>query len=239
MRSALLVLGLAGFWWSTTVLPIFHSASATHEIVDHIIAGERFRPGILANVLAHLEAEPIRTVVKSSKLRALAFVHLGIAEGQVGQEADKQTAIAEQYVRNSISSNPMDSFLWLTLYSGSVSREGVGQNNLTFLEQSYATGPREGWIALRRNRLALVAFPLLESRMAKSAISEFCNIVDSEFIDEAFTSLVGVGWPHRDQLVAGLECADISARERLAQRLADEGIKISLPGVEVRKRSWY
>ena len=109
---------------------------------------------------------------------------------------------------------------------------------MSYLEQSYSTGPREGWIALRRNRLALAAFQMLNERMQDSVTAEFAGMVDSYFIGEAADNLQRAGWPQRERLLASLGDVDIMSRELFAKWLERNGVKVVVPGVKSNERPW-
>ncbi|WP_375305446.1 hypothetical protein WI560_25775 [Bradyrhizobium sp. A11] len=206
-----------------------------------MMADRRFKPGVLAQVAAGLEREPRRVVEHPAFIRALAFVSLGVAEG-AGRgalgEVDDDMANAQERVRSSLMMNPRDSFLWLMLYSLVTAREGIGDDTLRYFDQSYATGPYEGWVSVRRNRLSLSAFPLLDESQKNRAAAEFAKIVDSDLTVEAGLILTGVGRQYSSELTIGLASADISSRQHLSRWLSDNGYKMQIPGVELPDRPW-
>ncbi|WP_354264440.1 hypothetical protein [Bradyrhizobium sp. GM2.2] len=229
-------------WWSATVLPIFRSSAPARDVVDRIIDDKRFKPGLLSQVLARLKSEPERVLTQATFARALALVNARTAEEAVKsispEQADEEAAAAENRVRTSLTLNPTDSFLWLLLYSLASDRNGFDREQINWLDQSYATGPREGWIALRRNRLALSLFTIFSHPAQERVVSEFAELVDSEFIEDAALNLSRTGWPHRERLLSSLQRADITTRERLAKVLSQQGIKVTIPGVQSDERPW-
>ncbi len=134
---------------------------------------------------------------------------------------------------------PADSFLWLMLFALENDRNGFAPSNLDFLRESYATGPLEGWISLRRNRLALAVFPSLDAGTQNSVVAEFAAMVDSGFIDDAKFNLTGIGWTHRDRLLASLARVDAQQKYYLLKRLLSDGMQVSIPGVEADVRPWF
>lgn len=154
------------------------------------------------------------------------------------EEANSEVAMAENSVKAALAISPGDSFLWLMLYSTETNRNGFASRYIKYLDRSYAAGPREGWISLRRNRLALAIFPMLSSATSLAAISEFAEMVDADFIEDTAQSLMGIGWQHREQLLSALDTADIVSRQRLYRRLSADGIKLNIPGVPVDDRPW-
>ncbi|MGY4344977.1 hypothetical protein ACVWXM_001441 [Bradyrhizobium sp. GM7.3] len=179
---------------------------------------------------------------RSDMTRADALIRLRVAEESVArkssEEADRDVAAAGYALESSLLLNPADSFLWLMSYSQEIKRRGFDERTVGFLKQSYATGPLEGWIALRRNRVALAAFTGLAEAMQAQVVAEFAAMVDSEFVEDAALNMMGVGWPQRDRLLACLVDVDLIPREAFAKKLSREGLKVSVPGVELDDRLW-
>jgi len=241
-RSLLMLLGLAGGIWSGATLPAFRSAAAANDVTSRILAGSRFQSGTLGDVLASILASPAPLVQRSDLPRAEALVRLRILEEAIGRkdldQVDRESATADARLKFALVLNPADSFLWLMLYSEEIAREGFAETTVTFLEQSYATGPLEAWIALYRNRLALAAFASLNETMQAKVVSEFAGLVESDFAEDATLNLMGVGWKRRDRLLASLANVNLIPREAFAKRLSREGLKVSVPGVELEDRLW-
>ncbi len=122
------------------------------------------------------------------------------------------------------------------LYSLETSHNGF--NHIGYLNQSYALGPHEGWISLRRNRLALASFLILSEPAQAAVISEFVGMVDSAFTEEAAMNLASIGQDQRSLMLASLEHAEIASRETFAKTLARAGINVSVPGVTLDGR-WF
>ncbi|MCK1546324.1 hypothetical protein IVB12_31395 [Bradyrhizobium sp. 179] len=206
------------------------------------MADQRFKPGALSKALLWMEREPSRAAAQASFIRAEALVGLGVAEGAVGrespEEADRELAAAEKWVRASLELNPADSFLWLMLYSVQTAREGFATENIRYIDQSYSSGPHEGWIALRRNRVVLSIFPMLSVSAEERVVSEFAAMVDSDLIEDAVMNLTGVGWPQRQRLLAALDKTDVQSRKSLQKRLLIDGVKVAIPGIEYDERPW-
>ncbi|MET4763288.1 hypothetical protein ABH975_006367 [Bradyrhizobium ottawaense] len=242
LRLLTLLLGGASLWWSITVLPIFRSAAPVRDATARIMAGDLFKSGTLDEMLARFESEPKSRMAEAAVVRARALVHLAVAELSMQrkkpEEADGKAVAAENDLKFSLVTNPTDSFVWVLLYSVHLTRNGLDANTVRYLEESYATGPLEGWISLRRSRLALAAFSVLGAGAKEKVVSEFIDMVDSGFIDDTFAILTTVGWTHRDLLLSHLERADILSREALARRLRREGIWVDVPGVKRSDRPW-
>ncbi|WP_156951809.1 hypothetical protein [Bradyrhizobium sp. WSM1743] len=242
VRSLLFVFGVLGVIWPLEALPALLVAVPVKEPMARILAADRFKPGALNGVVAALQAQSRPTIARNDVARAEALIGLRIAEEGAGrrsaEETDFEAAKAEVKIRTSLGLNPADSFLWLMLYSVETAYHGFDEKIFSFLSQSYSTGPIEGWIALRRNKLALATFPKLSGTTQEKVVSEFSGMVDSEFTDAAALNFMGVGWAERERLLASIADANIIPREAFAKQLAREGLKIHVPGVEIDERIW-
>jgi hypothetical protein len=241
-RVALALLGGAAIAWAVGVLPVFRFAVPVRDVAEGIMANQRFKPGALNDVRTHLAARPASAFTHPALSRSEALVLLQTAEEVTDRQgsgaSDRAMDAAEAAVKVSLALNPRDSFLWLMLYSLETTRSGFDPGHIRLLDQSYATGPREGWIALRRNRLALAAFQLLDAEVQDKVVEEFAGLVVADFLDDAESNLAGVGWPQRERLLASLARVDVISREAFARRLSRDAIKTDVPGVTLDERLW-
>jgi len=241
-RAPMLLLGVLGVLWSSAVLPSFWRVMPARELSTRILLDDRFKPGVLSKVVARIERQSAPLLLPHELARAEALVRLRVAEEAVArassEDADREVALTLEKVRSSLSLNPTDSFLWLMLYSVETMRNGFDPSNVSYLDQSYAMAPREAWVALRRNRLALAIFPNLSEAVQAKATQEFAGMVEGDFIDDAAINLKTVGWLRRDRLLASLEHVDIIQRKSLAKKLVGDGLKVRVPGVEIDERLW-
>ncbi|PSO16475.1 hypothetical protein [Bradyrhizobium sp. MOS003] len=238
----MLLLGFAGISWSSIALPPSWHIASSREISARIIGDDRFKPGILAELQMRMAAISQPTVLPPELPYAKALVAVRTADEAAQRynldKADLEVDAAEVLLRAALTINPNDSFLWLMLYSVATMRHGFDLKYLGYLEQSYALGANEGWVALRRNSLALASFSLLNSATQHSANSEFAAILNSGFVDVAAINLMRVGPVARDGLLKGLDRVDITPREALARRLLRDGVSVSVPGVKLDQRLW-
>jgi hypothetical protein len=187
-----------------------------------------------------MRTAPRPSIVQSEFVRAKALIALRTAEEAVQrkspEESDHEVEWSENGIRDALSLIPGDAFLWLMLYSVTMARNGFDPGNIGYLDQSYASGPTEGWIALRRNRLALAIFPMLRELLQQKVVTEFAALINSGFIEDAAINMTSVGWVHRDRLLAGLGNVDVPSRKVFAKRLAQDGVKVTVPGIATDER---
>ncbi|MDD1519190.1 hypothetical protein DAA51_36840 [Bradyrhizobium sp. WBAH10] len=237
VRGALLLLGFAGSLWSFFAFPSFWRAVPARSVIESIIAGQHFKPGVLTSVLVNIDREARQTLNHPALERAEALIQLRIAEKTIQskslEEPDRELTGAEQRMKLSLCLNPSDAYLWLMLYWGSNLRSGFEERSLPYLHQSYDLAAMEGWIALRRNKLALAILAQLNESLQEKVVSEFAALVNSGFTDIASANIATVGWAHRGRLLASLSQVDINSRETFARALANDGISVSVPGVEI------
>lgn len=223
-------------------MPSFWADLQVSPVAMHILVGERLKPGTVDSIAMRLDAGSRLSLHYPGLVRARALIAFRSAEDGLlekgSQDLERKLSAAEDELKSSLALNPADAFLWLLLYWVKNERDGFDARNIRYLEQSYAAGPYEGWIALRRNRMALAIFTLLGEQLQKKVVAEFAGMVESEFTDDAARNLTGVGWPQRDRLLASLGGVRLVAREAFAKRLAYDGVKATVPGVALPERMW-
>lgn len=238
VRSGFVLFGLAGLLWACGAMPTFWVLQPLSWVAERMLSGEILKPGSLVQMLVSLESSPKAVVVSARVARASAILKLGVGYERDAIDVDRKMQAAEEAGKASLAQNPADSMLWLMLVPLENDRSGFDPSNLRFLAQSYSTGPLEGWIALRRNRIALSVFPMLGGTLQDLVVAEFASMVDSDLVEAAMTNLTGVGWSQRERLLAELGRVDVASKQNLAKRLAREGIKVSIPGIEADDRPW-
>ncbi|MET4369770.1 hypothetical protein ABIA99_002457 [Bradyrhizobium sp. LB12.1] len=242
VRAPLLLLGLVGVLWFYATLPSIWLAAPVRDVTARILSDDRFKSGTLSKLVAQIAVRPSLMVEPSDFVRGEALILLRTSEEMIGrkspEDADRKVEAATDKVKYSLSVNPTDAFLWLMLYSTAISRDGLDFRNIKYLDQSYVIAPFEGWIVLRRNRVGLALFQSLSEATQQNVLTEFGAMINSGFIDDAAMNLEGVGWAERDRLLTTLERANEIPREAFARRLARDGVKAIVPGVEIDQRSW-
>jgi len=127
---------------------------------------------------------------------------------------------------------PDDPLLWLVWFWLDASRNGLRPESLPFLQMSYDLGPYEGWIAVKRNRVALAAFPALTSELAERAISEFVGLVRWGLIPEAVDIAAETAPALRRVLFARLKDLSYEQRRIFASAIYGREIDdVQVPGI--------
>ena len=233
-RGFVIILGCIGVAWGIVEIPVFWQDSSIERIATQIIAGDTFKVETLAQQL------PITASIKSAScrpaaLRSAAIIELRMME--IAGSANNRQKLDHQYkslvdvIRRSLSCAPADPFLWLALYSVEMSENRFRPDLLKYLQLSYRLGPREGWIALKRNPLAFAAFQQLSPDLRQAAVNEFAAMLrDTQFSDQAAEILIGPAWPERELILSNLTRLSETDRRRFADALYTRGYA-NLPGI--------
>ena len=238
-RILIAIVGACAVAWSTFAIRTSAIGAAFAGPAMHILAEDRFSPEQL-NALTRQIDETSAVSLRPAALSDIAIIRLRLAEVAV-QSGNAQLAAAvfdnlQTAVAAALERAPTNSFMWLTDYWAHSVRSGNPADGLKSLGMSYAEGPNEGWIAIRRNPVALSAFPSLSERVANQALDEFANMVKSGFYPEAANILAGPGWRIHDKLLARLAPIDGHDRRRFAKELETKDLKgVVVPGIDHRR----
>ena len=240
----MLLLGLATIAWGVTVFPLFWRQSPIERTADAIVGRAEFKPRAFDALLPTLDQIEHSPECRPEALHSATIIRLRLAEDAVAagerDVIDGRLAALDATARRSLACAPSDPFLWVTLAWIDGIRIGPKPEQLTYLRLSYQLGANEGWIAARRNRLALAMFPRLPADLSDAAVHEFARMVQSWIYLEALAIFEGPGWPIRDRLLAGLQDVGLSQREAFYIGLYTGGYNVVVPGVKSRHpRPWY
>jgi hypothetical protein len=225
LRIILIGIGVAAIFWASFVFPVFRQDAAKQDVAAHILTGDDFR----SDLLAYLDSEndlsqtfPNPTGLRSSSIIRLRRAELALAS-QKQNEAYADLASLNHLLVRALTVTPTDSFLWLALFWTQNMAHGYGSQSLEYLKMSYICGPREGWVAARRNRLAIALFGALPSDIRIAALSEFNDLVMYGYMPEAAKIFVGPGWSRRDLLILNLSGLPRETRDSFNASLAAIG----------------
>jgi hypothetical protein len=234
-RLFTLAIGAAAIGWTIVVMPKFRASQPIADVAAHIIAGETYKPDVLQAFAAGL-GNSRASELRPSVLGKVAIVRLRQAENAIAigdrPIVDTRFTVLGQAIDEALSNAPYDPFLWLVLFSLDNTRSGFSPAHLRYLQMSYALGPNEGWIAIKRNRIAMAVFSALPPDLAEAAISEFVGLVRSHFYSDAADIVAGPARPIRALLFARLRDIKEADRQAFAKLLYDRGLDdVPVPGI--------
>lgn len=242
-RAVFVSAGLMGLAWGWGAFVTMRPTAQLDRVAARILAGESFsaqQMDAFGKLADQALAQPLcrAAPLQSAVIVRLRMVELAMSSSDRGQYGERFGAL-DRDIRRALECAPTSSFLWFLLYWVEVTRNGFDAKYIRFLQASYDLGPREGWIAARRNRIALAVVDQLPAELADKVFREFAGLVSSGLVDEAAANLAGPGWEHREKLVALLTDGQIVHRRRLYNLLRRKGIRIVIPGVDpIEDRPW-
>jgi hypothetical protein len=243
-RLFAVLLGVVAVTWGCVTFPVLWRQLPIEHTADAVINGDAFKPHAFDALLPVIEQIEQASYCRSSALHGAAIIRLRLVEDAIAtgahDEIDAQLAALESTIHRALACNPTDSFLWMVLIWVESAREGPRQDQLTYLRLSYQLGPNEGWIAARRNRLALSMFNRLPPDLADTAVNEFGHMVQSWMYWDTIAIFTGPGWPIWDRLLASLKDVGEAQRDAFAKELYARGYIVDVPGISPREpRPWY
>lgn len=241
-RILAIVLGCVGVGWGVLTFPIFARDAQIEPVAAKVLRGEIFQPQQLAAQLGTIHSVASQPYCYAPAARNAAIISLRVAEDSLNNPAigqiDENMAAATAAVKSSLSCDPVDGYLWLSLFWLRAIGSGTQPKDLDLLRMSYAKGPNEGWIMTKRNHLALAIFPSLPPDLAEQALAEFAKMLTPEFVAIAADNFVGPGWPIHEKLLDRIKDLPESERWDFAETLAIKGYQIDVPGIELPKRQF-
>jgi len=235
VRLLLAAAGAAAMVWAVCVFPKFSSEMAIVSVAKAVLAGELFKPGVLAAVDVNVENDPDR-MARSSVLGKIAIIHLRYAEdairtgdtAQIDRRMKSLTSIVDSSLRNA----PSDPFLWLARFWLNNIVLGYQPKHLRDLRMSYDIGRYEGWLAAKRNRLSLAYYRVMPLDLAEMATAEFVGLVRWGLHEEAVEIAAGPGLPLRSILFPRLKDLSFDSRLLFAQGLYKRELDdVLVPGI--------
>ena len=157
------------------------------------------------------------------------------ASANVHKDFDEYLKSLDKVILSSLSCLPADPFLWVVLYWVETTLNDFRPYYFRHLRMSYQLGSNEGWIAFKRNRVAITQLEQLPPDLAEAAIREFLALT---VYDEAIAIFTNASLSVQDQLLRRLK--DVSERRRLSflRSLQNSGYEIDVPGYERSNPSW-
>jgi hypothetical protein len=237
-RIFVAIFGICAIGWAIDTILIYRTDSPLADTAKRILSGDTFNAVQLDTMKRQLDAASVRPL-QATALSSAAVIRLVLLEDELkaGNRRPSASDLAglQMVVSAALAQSPTNSFMWLTdLWLKHRGGEPVG-SDLNLLRMSYRLGPNEGWIAVRRNPLALAVFSSLPSELAEQAQSEFVGLVRSGLYADASNILAGPGWAIHEQLLSRLVEVDEADRRGFARALASKDLDgATVPGVDKR-----
>ncbi|HTV28338.1 MAG TPA: hypothetical protein VMF32_11200 [Xanthobacteraceae bacterium] len=242
-RLFIVLLGVAGTFWGMATFPIFWYQLPIERTAAAILDYGSFKSFSFDALLPAVHQIEQSIYCRPEALRSAAVIRLRLAEDAMasGQRdaIDARFSALEGSILRTLDCSPSDSFFWMVLAWLDDAREGPRREQLTYLRVSYRLGPHEGWVAARRNRVALSMFRRLPPDLAQAAMHEFANMVASWASWDAIAIFTGPGWPIHERLLASLNHVGQLQRDAFAKILYAQGYNVVVPGVRAPEpRPW-
>lgn len=241
VRIFVFCLGVGTVGWAVYVLPLFWRQTPLNRLAYELLLGHPFSEQVILDKASELEADTTSSFCIPAELRDAMILRLAALDRAIAAKDVKRVAAAYlpayEAVRKSLICAPSDSFSWLNLFWLDAQEVGIRPNNGNYLRLSYALGPNEGWICLRRNRMAIAAFRQLAADLQYDAIDEFVKLVDTGWARSVAADIfISTGPEVQSRMIAALTSAKAYPKALFAQTLHDRGLDVKIPGVDTQNR---
>ena len=221
--------------WALVSFPVFWRAADPERVAFDITAGRSFRTDLIGRDIAEMEALNASGLCRARARRAEAILRLYLYEDAFAKGRtdlfDAASLPLASSLRAALQCDPSDAYLWLLLFSVENTTRGFRPDNLEYLRMSYDFGAHEGWIALKRNPVALAMFSALDQSLARRALDEFAALVENGLFEESANIFAGTPPAIRDKLLERLSDIPIENRRRFSKAITEQLPSVVIPGV--------
>ncbi|QIO98791.1 hypothetical protein [Bradyrhizobium symbiodeficiens] len=236
LRAAVACCGCLLAGWAAATLPMFRQTEGADRTAAAILTGRSFPTELVTSYIGDAKGADVFGFCRASTRRSLAVLNLYLYEEAFNAgRAD----LIDTRLRNLLGSvkaalhcAPADAYLWLLLFSFENASGGFKADNLAYLRTSYLMGPHEGWIAIKRNPVALAMLPGLDSSLAQTVLDEFASLVQNGLYEESAAIFAAANPIVRDRLLARLAKVPQPSRERFAKALGALLPSVAVPGID-------
>jgi hypothetical protein len=235
-RTLIAASGICAIGWALEVIPVYRASGSIIQTAQRILANEKFSPAQLDAMVHDLTTKSGRLLLAAAESDAVT-IRCRLLEDQLKRETpefDSQESVRSDInvlrsrAAEALARSPADSFMWLAAFWLSQRGQDAGKD-LGLLRMSYSTGGNEGWIAVRRSRVALGMLDKLPDELRSQALDEFVRLLRSGLYLDAANILTGPAWEVRDQLLKRLDEVDEPERRAFAKAVDAK----DLPGVVI------
>ena len=243
IRALLLGMGAAALYWTVSFEPFFRIEAPLNDAASKILSGEKISDTSIEALKPRIDVLQNASRCFVRGLQSGIILELQLIQDSIGAadhaKLDTLVPSTARLIGRALECAPVSSYSWLALFWVDNLRLGFSDQSIRYLEMSYMTGPREGWISLKRNAFALAVYDGLPEDLQDKVVSEFSDLVQAGFIDDAANILTGPGRSQQARLVSGLSNVNPSLKKDLALALRRRGFEISVPGVNLSDpRPW-
>lgn len=236
-RAGTVCLGLILLAWAGFNLPGFWRTAAPEMIAAQIVGGRSYPLDTIDRARTDAEAETVLGACRPATTRAVAILNLYQYENAVGdgrsEDAGRLLESLRGNLRTALHCEPSDGYLWLVLFSMENKANNLTPDHLEYLRMSYRLAPHEGWVALKRNAVALAAFPALDPELVDLSRDEFAALLENGLYEEAATIFGVISATARQSLLERLSRVPIEKRKRFAEVLEGAVPGVSIPSVSL------
>ena len=239
IRAFTLGLGVCSVAWALYAFDVSRAEATIAGSARSIRAGEKYSAGYLDLLRSQLDTVAAglsgpQAFADAAVIR-LRLVETDSASAGDVRASDRAALAAALFA--ALRANPTDSFLWLVAYALGDRDLRASDRGQKMLRMSYLTGPNEGWIAVKRNPIAIAAYASLPGDMAEQVLSEFARMLHSEFYLEAADVVAASGPDLRKLLLARTAELDEVHRRNLARALVSKDVEgVTVPGIDNRPK---
>jgi hypothetical protein len=239
LRGAVCLLGLAGIAYGKVYLP--DNGRTLEALARKVVLGESFPLPVLEAAIA--DGAPDRQSCDLGRLRSLTILRAQRADEIVTannlERMDAAILDLGQVAERLLACSPRESFGWLMLYWSETRRNGLSEAALSALSRSYAFGPREAWVAIRRNAMAIGVLRHLPEELQQQALTEFAALLEMQFTVQLAATLAMAPSDVQARLYGVAASASESARIRFSFALRARGMPTRELGLPIQPwRPW-
>jgi hypothetical protein len=205
-----------GLAWGIFVLPTSEAADDFRYLEGQLLHSETYSLQTLADKLASPAAQ-VLSYCDAHSQTALLLMEMRLAQAALrtgaAAEFDQHAESLELRAKRVLSCAPRRSFVWVVAFSLEIMHGRLSERSLNKLAMSYATSPNEGWIAIRRNIVALPFVLQVPELLQNKILAEFQQLIRSGFLHEAAVSYSSASASARPVLQTAIERLD-SGRQK-------------------------
>lgn len=238
LRLVVSTVALAALVWS------WHAAAGLRAVpfekmAIKIVRGETYGAQMFDDALASPAQGCQPRIQRSELLLRAGLVDASIATGALDR-IDAETKALSEAADNLLACSPREGFGWFMRFWTESRRSGLTPAALDDLARSYQFAPREPWISVRRNPVAMAIYARLPASVQDSVRTEFRDLVGAQLYGSAMETLLLAKADIRDQLLAGLSPLNDVTRNGFARALRSNRVEGTVPGLDpVPDRPWF